>query len=57
MVMKYPWIAEAITDWKLEHCKHKGNEMFCNNCALEGEICDKLLELSEIITNKIKEED
>ena len=55
--MKYPWIAEAITDWKLEHCKHKGNEMFCNNCALEGEICDKLLELSEIISNKIKEED
>ena len=57
MVMEYPWIAEAIMDWEIDPCKRKGNKIFCDNCALRGEICEKLLELSEIISQKIREED
>ena len=57
MVMKYPWIAEAIIDWGIDSCKYKGDEIICNECSLRGEICDKLLELSKIISQKIKEED
>ena len=55
--MEYPWIAEAIMDWEIDPCKRKGNKIFCDNCALRGEICEKLLELSEIISQKIREED
>ena len=54
--MEYPWIAEAIIDWNIDPCKHKGNEMICDKCALRGEICEKLSELATIISNKIKEE-
>ena len=55
--MKYPWIAEAIIDWGIDPCKHKGDEIFCDDCKLKGKICEKLSELSKIISNKIKEED
>ena len=55
--MKYPWIAEAIIEWKINFCRCKGKEIFCNECELDGEICDKLTELAKIITNKIKEEE
>ena len=54
MVMEYPWIAEAIIDWETYPCNHKGNEIFCDNCELRGEICEKLSELAEIIGDKIK---
>ena len=57
MVMKYPWIAEAILDWEVYPCKHKGNEINCDKCELYGEICEKLSELAMIISNKIKKED
>ena len=55
--MEYPWIAEAILDWEVDPCKHKGNEINCDECELYGEICEKLSELAMIISNKIKEED
>ena len=55
--MKYPWIAEAILDWEVYPCKHKGNEINCDKCELYGEICEKLSELAMIISNKIKKED
>ena len=55
MVMKYPWIAEAIMDWSIDPCKYKGDEIICNKCELEGEICERLSELSAIIFSKIKE--
>ena len=54
--MKYPWIAEAIIEWKINFCRYKGEEIFCNECEFDGEICDKLSELAKIITNKIKDE-
>ena len=54
--MKYPWIAEAIIEWKINFCRCKGKEIFCNECEFDGEICDKLSELAKIITNKIKDE-
>ena len=57
MVMKYPWIAEAIIDWGIDPSKHQGDEIICDECKVKGKICDKLSELSEIISNKIKEED
>ena len=57
MVMKYPWIAEAIMDWKIDPCKYKGNEINCDNCALKGKICKKLSELATIISDKLKEEE
>ena len=53
--MKYPWIAEAIMDWEIDPCKHKGNEIICDKCELRGEICEKLSELATIIFSKIKE--
>ena len=55
--MKYPWIAEAIIEWKINLCRYKGEEMFCNECELDGEICSRLLELAKLISNKIKEEE
>ena len=54
--MKYPWIAEAIIEWKINFCRYKGEEIFCNECEFDGEICDKLSELAKIIANKIKDE-
>ena len=53
--MKYPWIAEAIMDWAIDPCKHKGDEIICNECELQGEICERLSELAAIISNEIKE--
>ena len=53
--MKYPWIAEAIMDWAIDPCKHKGDEIICNECELQGEICERLSELSAIIFSEIKE--
>ena len=53
--MKYPWIAEAIMDWTIDPCKHKGDEIICNECELQGEICERLSELAAIISNEIKE--
>ena len=55
--MKYPWIAEALIEWKINFCRHKGEEIFCNECELRGKICEKLSELAIIIADKIKEED
>ena len=52
--MEYPWIAEAIMDWAIDPCKHKGDEIICDKCELKGEICEKLSELAEIIGDKIK---
>ena len=54
--MKYPWIAEAIIEWKINLCRYKGEEMFCNECELDGEICSRLLELAKLISNKMKDE-
>ena len=54
---KYPWIAEAIIEWKMGFCRYKGKEIFCGECELNCEICDKLSELATIIADKIKEED
>ena len=56
--MEYPWITEAIIDWKINTCcNYKGDEIFCNKCELRGKICEKLSELAIIIADKIKEED
>ena len=55
MVMEYPWIAEALMDWKIDPCKRKGREMDCDKCVLRGEICEKLLEVVTIISDKIIE--
>ena len=55
--MKYPWIAEAIIEWKSGICKHKGDVLFCKDCNLDGKICEKLSELAKDINDKIKEED
>ena len=58
MVMeKYPWVAEAIMEWKLVSCRHKGEETFCDECGFAGEICDKLSELAEIIIDDIEDEE
>ena len=51
--MKYPWIAEALIDWEIDPCKHKGREIDCDKCALKGELCEKLLEVATIIADKI----
>ena len=53
---KYPWVAEAILEWKLVTCRHKGEETFCDECGFNGEICDKLSELAKIIINDIENE-
>ena len=53
MVMKYPWIAEALIDWEIDPCKHKGREIDCDKCALKGELCEKLLEVATIISDKL----
>ena len=53
--MEYPWIAEAIMDWEIYPCNHKGNEIICNECVLSGETCERLSELAEIISSKVKE--
>ena len=55
--MIYPWIAEAIMDWEVGPCKHKGDEIICDKCELNGEICEKLTELAMLIDDKIKKED
>ena len=55
MVMKYPWIADAIIEWNINFCRYKGGNIFCNECELDGEICSKLLELAKLISNKIKD--
>ena len=55
--MKHPWIAEAIMDWEIYPCNRKRNEIICNECTLNGEICEKLLELAVIISSKIEEEE
>ena len=55
--MKYPWIAEAIMEWKMDTCRYEDEEVFCGECELNCEICDKLSELAIIITDKIKKED
>ena len=55
--MKYPWIAEAIIEWKINFCRYKGKEILCNECEFDGEICNKLSELAKIITIKIKDEE
>ena len=57
MVMKYPWVAEAIIEWKINFCRCEGKELFCNECGFYGEICDKLLELAEIIIDKKEDEE
>ena len=54
---KYPWVAEAILEWKLVSCRRKGEEIFCDECGFAGEICDKLSELAEIIINDIEDEE
>ena len=58
MVMKCPWIAEAVIDWKLEFCRHKGTEeTYCNECQLNGKICEKLSELAITIADEMKREE
>lgn len=52
---KYPRVAEAIIEWKLVTCRRKGEETFCNECGFNGEICNKLSELAEIIIKDIEE--
>ena len=55
--MKYPWIAEAIIEWKKGSCRYEDEEVFCSECKLNCKICDELSELATTIANKIKEED
>ena len=55
--MKYPWIAEAIIEWKLGNCEHEGEEIFCNECGFNNEICDKLSEIAKIVLNDIEDEE
>ena len=55
--MKYPWIAEKIIEWKLGTCEHEGEEIFCNECGFNNEICDKLSEIAQIVLNDIEDEE
>ena len=54
---KYPWIADAIMDWKVNTCTHKGDKINCRKCKLRGEACKKIFELATIISKKVQEEE
>ena len=54
---KYPWIAEAILEWEMNICSHKGEKLYCDECMLDGKICGMIVDLAKTIEDKIKEEE